>query len=481
MPKNIVILSDGTGQAGGIRPDQNLSNIYKLYRAVRVGPDNEISPKDQIAFYDPGVGTEGDEGKIPLRPVQWFLRVWSAATGAGLSRNIADCYEAIIKHYEPGDRIFLFGFSRGAFTARCVGGVMSLCGVPTRAADGGLLPRYGTELRKIADEAVDQIYEHGNGWPESNALKGERLEKARRFRQKYGCEEVEHEGKLQAKVVPHFVGVFDTVAAVGAKGKRQLGFLMLLELFLALMSAASASVLAALTPLSFWVTLAQLNLVFLFGVFATEFWNRLKWITRYNGWLFKPHFAAWNYKFHDRSLNTRVTYARHALAIDEDRKDFDRVQWGNLGAVVPRGDRPEWLRQIWFAGNHSDIGGSYKEDESRLSDIALDWMVTQATELPEREQLLVDRSRLNMFPSSSGMQHSESLQAQESPFAVLFKWPCKARKITADAPLHQTVIQRFDLHSVSHYGRAQPYRPENLRSHSAVRQYFEEHGDTRPN
>lgn len=67
MPKNIVICSDGTGQAGGLRPDQNLSNIYKLYRAARVGPDNAIDPREQIAFYDAGVGTENDEGHIPLR------------------------------------------------------------------------------------------------------------------------------------------------------------------------------------------------------------------------------------------------------------------------------------------------------------------------------------------------------------------------------------------------------------------------------
>lgn len=154
MPKNIVIFSDGTGQAGGLRPDQNLSNIYKLFRASRTGTESPINPTEQIAFYDAGLGTETDEGKIPLRPVQTFRKIWSAATGTGISRNIADCYEAILKHYEPGDRIFLFGFSRGAYTARCVGGVMSLCGVPTNGADGSPLPRFGKGLRQIANEAV---------------------------------------------------------------------------------------------------------------------------------------------------------------------------------------------------------------------------------------------------------------------------------------------------------------------------------------
>ena len=58
MPKNIIIYSDGTGQAGGLRPDQRLSNIYKMYRASRIGPDSPINPDAQIAYYDPGLGSE---------------------------------------------------------------------------------------------------------------------------------------------------------------------------------------------------------------------------------------------------------------------------------------------------------------------------------------------------------------------------------------------------------------------------------------
>jgi hypothetical protein len=70
-------------------------------------------------------------------------------------------------------------------------------------------------------------------------------------------------------------------------------------------------------------------------------------------------------------LSKYVHYARSANAIDEDRKDFQRVAWGGVeeGAEVREG--PERLIQLWFAGNHSDIGGSYAEAESRLSDNAL--------------------------------------------------------------------------------------------------------------
>ena len=475
MPKNIVIFSDGTGQAGGLRPDQNLSNIYKLYRAARVGPDSPIDPAQQVAFYDAGIGTENDEGRIPLRAVQWFRRLWSAVTGAGLSRNIADCYEAIIKHYEPGDRIFLFGFSRGAFTARCVGGVMSLCGVPRHAAGGGPLPRYGRGLRDIAVEAVGRVYEHGNGRDDPKGVfKKERLEQARRFREKYGAEEYRSDDgtTVQGKVVPHFIGVFDTVAAVGAKGWRRVGFLLLLEVFLAAMCAAPAAVVALFRPAWFLMCFLVLNGIAILLIGAAEFRNRLKWITNFEGRKIKRHLAGWNYKFHDRALNTRVRQARHALAIDENRKDFDRVPWGETTKAPDRPGEPEWLRQCWFAGVHSDIGGSYTEDESRLSDIALDWMLAQATELPA--PLLVDRSKLQLFPHPAGMQHSEAEQASEGRLAWLFKWTEQDRDIAPDAPLDPTVLARFALDEVSHYGRQRKYRPASLAGHEQVRHLYQE-------
>jgi uncharacterized protein (DUF2235 family) len=55
MPKNIVVYSDGTGQDGGVRPEQRVSNVYKMYRASRVHPDNAIDPVQQVCFYDPGL------------------------------------------------------------------------------------------------------------------------------------------------------------------------------------------------------------------------------------------------------------------------------------------------------------------------------------------------------------------------------------------------------------------------------------------
>ncbi len=59
MGKNILIFSDGTGQVGGYAFDEDRTNIYKLYRATRIGPDSPIEPSDQLAFYDPGLGSRG--------------------------------------------------------------------------------------------------------------------------------------------------------------------------------------------------------------------------------------------------------------------------------------------------------------------------------------------------------------------------------------------------------------------------------------
>lgn len=72
------------------------------------------------------------------------------------------------------------------------------------------------------------------------------------------------------------------------------------------------------------------------------------------------------------------------MSIDENRADFARVPWGgshNKGPQRPD-EYPDWFQQVWFAGNHPEIGGSYPENEARLSDISLGWMVHAARNLP---------------------------------------------------------------------------------------------------
>ena len=108
--RNIVLLSDGTGNSAA---KLNRTNVWWLYQALDLGDD------DQIAIYDDGVGTSG------FRP----LRLLGGAFGWGLSRNVRDLYEFVCRHYRAGDHVYIFGFSRGAFTARTLAGLICKCGI----------------------------------------------------------------------------------------------------------------------------------------------------------------------------------------------------------------------------------------------------------------------------------------------------------------------------------------------------------------
>lgn len=146
-------------------------------------------------------------------------------------------------------------------------------------------------------------------------------------------------------------------------------------------------------------------------------------------------------KFYDLHLDSKVWYARHALSIDENRKEFDRVIWGSIhneGLERPN-NFPEWLEQIWFAGNHADIGGGYPENESRLSDISLKWMVDVAMNLPDSKTsngngIKVDTRFLQLNPDPLGPQHDE----RESGYLAHF-WPEGLCRIESCAILHPSV------------------------------------------
>lgn len=493
MPKNIVVFSDGTGQDGGVRPEQRVSNVYKMYRVCRTGPDSTVDPAEQVAFYDPGLGT--DIGATALTaPVRFVQKLLASVTGRGITTNIVDCYEFIINHYRPGDRIFLIGFSRGAYTARCVANLLMLCGVPAHGADGPL-PRFRKAARDIAQEAVDTVLEHGAGHPRAR-YEAERDEQARRFRARYGsAHETGEPGRSNA--APYFIGVFDTVAALGATGARrfliQAGLAVGAALGLALVgllpAAAVAGLLHVYPGLHFWAAFRWvLLLVVVAGgacLWLRERRSRRKVIRDFpNPGDASSHMADWKGENFDRLLSRFVRYARSANAIDETRKDFDRVAWGGIqDGAHDHGEGTARLVQLWFAGNHSDIGGSYPEAESRLSDISLKWMVEEATRIPEG--LRVDglkapgdatgNPKLHLFPAADGVQHCEIAGMHDTiersvprflrRFSASWNWAVQARKIAHDAPVHPTVAERFELTSVPQCAGSGAYLPAALANH----------------
>lgn len=161
MSKNIVFCADGTWDSSA-----NQTNVYKLYKAC-------LTTATQVPFYDDGVGADGT-------PIE---RLLGGAFGLGLFQKIKDGYAKIAQVYDAGDAIFIFGFSRGAYTARSLAGMIAVSGLPTRNFDQNLV------------EAAFQAYRN----------KDRRDQILAQLSPEYGMD--------NAKL--HMVGVWDTVGSLG--------------------------------------------------------------------------------------------------------------------------------------------------------------------------------------------------------------------------------------------------------------------------
>ncbi|MBC6430730.1 DUF2235 domain-containing protein [Nostoc sp. HG1] len=165
--KRLVICCDGTWQQlTSLYP----SNVVKLAQSVKPIASDGVT---QIIFYDQGIGTEGQ-------------KVLGGATGLGIDRNIEDCYRFLSLNYVSGDEIYLFGFSRGAYTVRSLAG-MIYC--------SGLLDR--PHITK-AHEAYELYRNRGIKPKDKTAVE---------YRQAYGD-----------RVPITLLGCFDTVGALGIPG-----------------------------------------------------------------------------------------------------------------------------------------------------------------------------------------------------------------------------------------------------------------------
>ena len=105
MAKKIILLSDGTGNSAG---KVWRTNVWRVFQAL------ELKGSNQIAIYDDGVGTSS------FKP----LAILGGVFGYGLKRNVLNLYKFLCRNYQTGDKIYGFGFSRGAFTMRIVMGLV---------------------------------------------------------------------------------------------------------------------------------------------------------------------------------------------------------------------------------------------------------------------------------------------------------------------------------------------------------------------
>ncbi|HYA18554.1 MAG TPA: DUF2235 domain-containing protein [Bryobacteraceae bacterium] len=189
MPKNIVICSDGTGNTA---IKGRGTNVFKLYEAVDLnGHRSDPTLTPQIAIYDDGVGNEN------FRP----LKVFAGITGFGLARNLRLLYKSLVRVYDPGDSIFLFGFSRGAFTVRALAGLISKCGIldVSQFTTNHELNHAVRQAYRVHREDYRTKLSQWLGFqPDRSVIE--------RFRARYARHE---------DVRIRFIGVWDTVDAVG--------------------------------------------------------------------------------------------------------------------------------------------------------------------------------------------------------------------------------------------------------------------------
>ena len=331
--KIIIILSDGTGNGAAALFK---TNIWRLYRALDLSEVPRAGVR-QIAYYDDGVGTSS------FRP----LALLGGAFGVGLKRNVLDLYRFVCRNYEDGDRIFAFGFSRGAFTVRVAVGLLAMEGILKCETEADL-HRYSVDayrrLRKEFKQGrwfpalpIEQNEGAGNSddvaeagvvvrlfrWIRDQCVRVSRKRSAHKL-----YEEIVGECRKPLSDIA-FVGVFDTVAAYG-------------------------------------MPLAELTR----GI---------------DDWI-------WPLSMPDYKLSANVRTARHALALDDERDTFHPLVWDEHEEerlVEANIHPPGRMKQVWFSGMHADVGGGYPDDA--VAQVPLLWMIGEAKAAGLRfEQSAVD-------------------------------------------------------------------------------------------
>lgn len=189
MPRNLVICCDGTSN----HFNGNKTNVARLAKVL-------VRNERQLVFYDPGVGTLPEPDLLSKTHAN-VRRYVSLATGFGLTQNVQEAYAFLMDQWEPGDKVFLFGFSRGAYTVRVLAGMLHILGLLPKG-NRHLVPYLITLYSKIRDRNASGDTEGENiYWKQVSEFRGTFAraidgQKSRMFR-------------------THFLGAWDTVSSVG--------------------------------------------------------------------------------------------------------------------------------------------------------------------------------------------------------------------------------------------------------------------------
>ncbi len=314
MSRRIVICIDGTNNY----PGGGYTNIQRILRMLK--RDDE-----QLGYYQAGVGTV-EPNSLTTRTAQRFWMLLDSMSAVMLERHVCDAYRFLMNEYRDGDQLYFFGFSRGAFAARVLAGMLTSVGLLHRGLDSMVPFAWSTYLSSGAAE---------------NRGEGEtQRARAADFRQHYS--------RFIKRI--EFLGLFDTVSAVG---------------------------------------------------------------------------VPWGPKFFPHTFkNPRVACVRHALSLDERRVIFVQNRWKDTDDEPhPSTD----VKQIWFSGVHSDVGGGYPEAEAGLSLIPLAWMLREAqsrglTVKPVVSARILDPTQEHPAPTVQFVTEAQSEQPTHDELPKSWLW-----------------------------------------------------------
>ena len=346
--KKIILLADGTGNAFSTQE----SNVWRLFEAIDTGQS------DQIAYYIEGVGTSS------FRP--WAL--FDGATGLGVPANVRKLYRFLCWNWERGDEIYMFGFSRGAFTIRLLIGLIRSQGLMPRSI-GGRPVTHG-QMRVNVDNAWRVYGRRGSGWYSKinpvvfsvRFLRDLILFLWHRATLQYFYDIPFRKGRGGAG---GFQTVTEAVNSQGLDGKHvKIKFVGLFD-----------------TVEAFGVPIDELRA----GI----------------------DYLIWPIRFPNNRMSHSVLNVRHALSLDDERRTFAPIRidkdvrppgaasrlysqaLASMGAVLAGSGRlasaqltatpapadQNRIQEVWFVGAHSNVGGGYPDDE--LARVPLLWMMSE--------------------------------------------------------------------------------------------------------
>ena len=310
--KSIFLFADGTGNSSA---KLFKTNVWRMYEAIDFGLDSP-GKYVQIGYYDNGVGTSN------FKP----LALLGGIFGIGLQDNVLRLYAFLCRNYQPGDRIYVFGFSRGAFTIRLLVGLVASQGILKPGDDAALSLQVRDAYRAFRRAFVPHRWLGRVLVAIGRAVRDGLVKAKRAISRQHPDPET---GRIDAEI--EFVGVWDTVAAYGGP--------------------------------------------------SVEFTRGI------DDWIYPLSMPEYG-------LPANVKKARHALSLDDERDAFWPLLWDEVieTKLVENGKVSAGrLKQVWFSGVHSDVGGGYP-DES-LSYIPFLWMMDELDDDVDFIDSFVQRAR----------------------------------------------------------------------------------------